>query len=140
MAFCKLCGREFVKTSNSQKYCCDECRVEAKKLQNKVNSRKSYILSLKNKARKIGICEYCKKPFIKSHGNQKYCSNECTYHKRLEQNSDARMKSYHRHKKRGGDKFYGVGSGGLGPHMNDDPEIEYSKIQKEKQRLKLAAK
>lgn len=82
-------------------------------------------------------CEYCGKEFIKSHGNQKYCSEKCKKNRKLEQDADASLKYYHTHKKRGGDKVWGLGSGGLGPHMHDDFDVEKEKISREKRRLRL---
>lgn len=137
---CKCCGKEFVKKWNSQKYCSDACRVKVKKLQDKHNSRVAYIRSKENQDEIIATCEYCGKSYIKTHGNQKYCSKNCAENRILEQNADARMKSYHKNKKRGGDKFYGLGSGGLGPHKHDDWETEKLKVENEMCRLGLVGK
>lgn len=82
-------------------------------------------------------CAYCGKKFHKTHGNQKYCSPTCAKHKKLEQTAQSRMKYYYRNKKRGGDKIWGIGTGGLGAHRYDDPNKEKEKIKKELHRLKL---
>lgn len=134
---CKICGSEFVKTSNSQKYCSESCKMEAKKLQDSHNSHKTYIRNKSKKPNITATCEYCGKQFIKTHGNQKYCSKTCSDNKNRELNADARMRWYHRNKKRGGDKIYGLGSGGLGPHKQKDFTIEHEKIENELRRLKL---
>ena len=140
MCKCKFCGKSFVKKSNSQKYCSESCKREAKKLQDSHNSHQAYTQKKQEKPKITATCEYCGKPFIKSHGNQKYCSKTCSNNRRLEQNAESRMKSYHKNKKRGGDKFYGLGSGGLGPHMHQDWETEKVKINNELKRLKLRVK
>lgn len=134
---CKFCGKLFEKTSNSQKYCSESCKNEAKKLQDSANSHKTYIRNKSLKPQIPSTCEYCGKQFIKTHGNQKYCSKTCSENKNREVNADARMRWYHRNKKRGGDKIYGLGSGGLGPHKQKDFKIEHEKISNELRRLKL---
>ncbi|WP_406532495.1 hypothetical protein [Methanobrevibacter sp.] len=133
---CNYCGEEFVQTHGNQKYCSDHCRLEAKKLLD----QQYYTQKQENEEPLIAECEYCHEVFIKTHGNQKYCSPDCQYHADLEQNADARMKSYHKNKERGGDKFWGLGSGGLGPHRHEDPELEITKIHNEFKRLHLASK
>lgn len=138
---CKYCGKEFVKNSNSQKYCSKVCACEAKKIQDKHNSRKRYIQIKENKSDMIATCKYCGKEFIKTHGNQKYCSKICSDNKNRELNADAANKHYHHVKKlRGGDTTWGLGSGSLGPHMHDDWDIEIQKIQNEMKRLRIPAK
>ena len=138
---CKICGREFTKTSNSQKYCSDSCKAKAKKLQDSYNSRKTYILKKIRKPLEIGTCEYCGEEFVKTHGNQKYCSEVCAENKNRELNADAANKYYHHTKKlRGGDKCWGLGSGSLGPHRHEDCNMELEKIQNEMRRLGLPAK
>lgn len=138
---CKFCGKEFVKQHNSQKYCSEECSHEAKKLQDAVNSKKTYTRKKKNKREIRATCEYCGKQFIKHHGNQKYCSKTCADNKNRELNNDAANKHYHNVKKlRGGDKVWGLGSGSLGPHCHQDHLLEHQKIQNELRRLKLPSK
>ena len=130
---CKTCGKEFTPSHGNQKYCSIECRSIAKNVldQQYYNTRKE------EKAVEIMECEYCHTKFIKTHGNQKYCSESCCYNAELEKNADYRMKSYHKNKKRGGDKFWGMGSGGLGPHRHEDPLLELTKIQNEMKRLNI---
>ena len=129
--YCQYCGKEFQPRHGNQKYCCEYCRTEAKRIldQQYYHEQEKTVQTAK--------CEYCGEVFVKNHGNQKYCSNSCQYHAELEQNAESRMKSYHRHKKRGGDKFWGIGTGGLGAHMHDDPEVELLKINNELKRLSL---
>lgn len=139
--FCKFCGKEFTKKSNSQKYCSDRCKSEAKKLQDKQNSKNRY-RKLKKKAPVLtGKCGCCGKEFIKRHGNQKYCSKKCAETIILFQNANAANKHYHHVKKlRGGDSVWGLGSGSLGPHMHEDWQVEIEKIENEMKRLRLPAK
>ena len=138
MSTCKYCGKEFVKKSNSQKYCCEECQLEAKKLQDKYNSHKRYKANKLQNKTIIGICSYCKKPFIKRHGNQKYCSKSCSDKRKMEQDCDAALRYYyHVRKKRGGDKAWGLGTGSLGPHMHEDFETEKLKVENELKRRGL---
>ena len=137
---CKFCGREFIQNYHTEKYCCSSCKEAAKKLQMREASAKAYTRKQLNKEVVTGTCEYCGETFIKTHGNQKYCSGVCASNSRLEKNADARMKSYHLHKKRGGDKFYGLGSGGLGPHRHSDFDLEITKIQNEMRRLGVAVR
>lgn len=141
MVVCNICGREFVKTSNSQKYCSDDCKARAKKLQDRHNSRRTYILNKISKPSITATCEYCGREFIKTHGNQKYCSEICSENKNRELNADAANKYYHHNKKlRGGDKVWGLGSGSLGPHRHEDSDLELEKVQNEMRRLGLPAK
>lgn len=141
MVKCKFCGNDFVKQHNSQKYCCVECAAEAKKIQDTINSKKTYIRNKKNKQVITATCEYCGEEFIKTHGNQKYCSKKCSENKNRELNNDAANKYYHHVKKqRGGDKAWGLGSGSLGPHCHSDHLLEHQKIQNELRRLKLPSK
>lgn len=130
---CKQCGKEFTPTHGNQKYCSVECRSKAKK----VLDQQYYNKKQEEKTLEIAVCGYCKTQFIKNHGNQIYCSEKCQYHAELENNADARMKSYHKNKKRGGDKFWGIGSSGLGPHRHEDYSLELTKIQNEMRRLNL---
>ena len=81
-------------------------------------------------------CEWCGKPYTKTHGNQKYCSYNCKKHAEKEQNRNRKHKWYHRNKHRLTEKQrYGLGTGTLGPHKKTDDHEEYTAIQKEKQRL-----
>lgn len=59
---CLMCGKEFLKKCNSQKYCSEECRL------------KDYYKK-KNPEKEI-ICECCGKTFI-THCKKKYCSEKC---------------------------------------------------------------
>ncbi|MBR1748249.1 MAG: hypothetical protein IJ743_00470 [Bacilli bacterium] len=42
MAVCKACGETYIKSYNSQAYCCDECREVARKQQWRNASHKHY--------------------------------------------------------------------------------------------------
>lgn len=130
---CKQCGKEFIPRHGNQKYCSVECRSKAKN----VLDHQYYNNKKQEKILEIIECEYCHTPFTPGHGNQKYCSVNCQYHAELEQNANSRIKSYHKNKKRGGDKFWGVGSGGLGPHRHEDTDLEILKIRNELKRFHL---
>lgn len=135
---CPICGRVFVKKSNSQKYCCESCKTKAKKLQDSHNSHMRYRRNKSKKPKIRGVCEYCGGEFIKQHGNQKYCSKSCSENKNRELNADAANKHYHHVKKlRGGDTVWGLGSGSLGAHMHSDWQVEREKIENEMRRLRL---
>jgi len=141
MVKCEICGQEFEKSNNKQKYCSDSCKLIAKKRQDNhyyESITKPHIQE--NKPLVTAKCEYCGEEFVKHHGNQIYCSYICAYYKKLEQNADSRMKSYHKNKKRGGDKFWGLGTGGLGPHHHEDWDVEFQKITNEMARLRLPSK
>ena len=134
---CKVCGDLFEKTHHSQVYCSEECRSRAKKVQDHVSQIRRQQKQKEEKANTLSKCEYCGQDFVKTHGNQKYCSDECKESRKLEQDAYASMKYYYKTKKRGGDKVWGLGSGGLGPHSHDDFEVEKEKISKEMKRLGL---
>ena len=136
---CKYCGSYFERTNNSQKYCSDDCKTKAKKLFDKYHNYMKYRARKRNKPRIIATCQYCGKEFVKTHGNKKYCSATCSANKKLEQGADASLKYYHHTKKlRGGDKVWGLGTGGLGAHMHDDFDVEREKIENEMRRLRLS--
>ena len=130
---CNYCGKHFNATSH-EKYCSDTCRNLAHK-----QKKHSWYISNKQKTHtNTTTCRYCGKAFIKTHGNQKYCSKTCSDNMIREQNSTAALKYYYRRRKtRGGDKAWGLGSGGLGAHMHPNYTIELEKIENEMKRLRL---
>lgn len=73
---CKYCGKEFIGRRN-QKYCKDECRIEA----DKERKRKAY----RKKHHSNGVdCNHCGKTFTpnKNGAKYKYCSEECSKEER----------------------------------------------------------
>ena len=77
---CKLCGKQFTNINRQKVYCSEECRIYFNKIYHKSemlnpNWKILNIGSWKFK-RKIN-CRACKKPFMRTHANQKYCSSEC---------------------------------------------------------------
>lgn len=131
MAVCKYCGREFSKNHYNEKYCSDECRKFSKKELDK---------TYKTRKTKKVKCKYCGQMFQQSHANQKYCSSECRSSAKLEQCADAAFRYYHKYKWRGGNRTWGVGTGGLSGHARDDFDDEKAKIDNEYRRIGLTAK
>lgn len=39
---CKWCGKYFIRTHHSQRYCCDECRDEARSEQSRIKAHRWY--------------------------------------------------------------------------------------------------
>lgn len=83
-----------------------------------------------------GKCKWCGKTYQKSYNSQAYC---CEEHRRLarqQQNRDNFFNWYHKNKHLLPERCC-LGSGGLGMHRHDDPEVEYEKIRREFKRLRL---
>jgi len=130
MAVCKYCGREFSKNHYNEKYCSDECRKFSKKeLDKKYKTRKTKEIK----------CHYCGELFHQTHGNEKYCSQHCKDAAKTEQNCDAAYRHYHRYKWRGGNRTWGVGTGGLSCHRREDFDDEKVKINNEFKRIGLSS-
>lgn len=66
---CEYCGQEFfVKSKRQQKYCCEECRIEAACQRSRE----------KNNVQCQHVCEYCGKEFvINTKRKQRFCCEEC---------------------------------------------------------------
>ena len=64
---CKECGKEFIRKSGNQKYCCKDCLVK--------HYRKSYIPKERKPFKKK--CFECGKVFMTKANNAKYCSKKC---------------------------------------------------------------
>ena len=69
--FCSYCGKKFVPTHGSQKYCTKFCAEEVQR----EKSRKAY--RDKKREKTVTICQCCGKEFYGKNKNQKYCSREC---------------------------------------------------------------
>lgn len=79
---CRYCGKEFIGRRN-QKYCKEECRIEA----DKERKRKDY----RKKHHSNGVnCNYCGKTFTpnKNGAKYKYCSEECFKEERRKRNRE----------------------------------------------------
>jgi hypothetical protein len=84
---------------------------------------------------KLKKCKWCGTEFIKKHNREEYCSQEHRKYARQEQKLE-----YNRRYRKiiiKDDNYYGLGSGGLGQHMNNNFNIEIKLIKKEKQRLNI---
>ena len=89
----------------------------------------------------IGVCVWCGKKFLKQHHSIKYCSEKCRIDARGQQSRNKAHRWYHKHKHELSEKSrWGLGSGTLGGHRNDDFTKEQSIIQKEFTRLRLKRK
>lgn len=91
----------------------------------------------------IGTCRWCSGLFIKKHNKESYCSGECRHYSLQEHSRRTTHKWYHRHKHELSEKQrYGLGTGTLGPHMNNekDFEREASIIEKEFKYLRIKKK
>lgn len=103
---CPICGKEFIKTAPSRKYCSEECAHIAKK-KNMTKARKTGnyitcpICNTKFKSRGLGrfcseecknayydkkpmqkVCIWCGKTFIPSRSNVVFCSDKCRKHRK----------------------------------------------------------
>ena len=77
-------------------------------------------------------CQWCGELFEKKHHSEKYCSDECRENARSEQSRNKSHRWYHRHKYRLSEKErWGLGSGLLRQHRNDDFEKELRLIENE---------
>lgn len=127
---CKWCGREYVRVNNRQMYCSDDCAKYAHMEQKAEFSRKYYRM---HNQKEIGKCKWCGKEFEKSHNTQRYCSEACVKYAHMEHNAEYMRKYRRRYAQK-----ESLGSGGLGAHLKSNFAAEYSCIQREKKRLRLA--
>ncbi len=69
---CAVCGKKFIPRSNSQKYCCEQCRRIG------YAEIKEKYLSSDSKVRKERECIICENPFLPKNGRQVTCGKyEC---------------------------------------------------------------
>jgi hypothetical protein len=68
IAYCKLCGKKFIKTTPNNLYCCEECKNTARK-KFQISYHKKKHIPNKNKAMKT--CKICGE--ILPDARQKYC-------------------------------------------------------------------
>lgn len=89
IAVCPICGKQFVKYHTKQKYCSDECRVQAQREAHARYARKRTA----NGGEKVKMhnytCVNCGRGFRGRHG-QKTCSEKC----RIEQRRKAQREWY----------------------------------------------
>lgn len=92
----------------------------------------------------IVTCKYCREKFAisrKCGRPMEYCSDECRKNAREEQSRVKSHRWYHKNKHRLTEKQrWGLGSGTLGQHRNDDFVKEELTIKREFTRLKLKKK
>lgn len=67
-AYCKLCGKKFIKSTPNNSYCSDECSSKGRKECQKAYYKKRYT---KNKNKAMKICKICGQ--ILPDARQKYC-------------------------------------------------------------------
>lgn len=63
---CPICGNEFTKTTQTQKYCSRKCK-----------SRSVYLRKKQQRPVETKNCLVCGKPFVPGSAAAKYCSDEC---------------------------------------------------------------
>lgn len=68
---CEVCGDDFENRVQHAKYCSDECKKEAKRIQ----ARERY----RNKGKHQLTCQNCGEDFHSDREEAKYCSQECNY-------------------------------------------------------------
>ena len=117
MKVCVICGSEFKRSSNRQKYC-PNCRSQ--KLYNK------------NRIDKMG----------RDNWNKQVLRHMETYRKRWqilkEYRYDAIGKAYREHGNLMNQYHVGKGTGSLGPHPNNDFKREGELVKRELRRLKIS--
>lgn len=89
----------------------------------------------------IRVCKYCGEYYVvpRRIGRPvEYCSDECRCNAREEQSRVKSIRWYHRNKHRMSEvERYGLGSGYLGGHRNDDFDKELGIVERELVRLKI---
>lgn len=76
---CVICGKLFSMNGKRAGTLC--CSQECSKRQNAIRARDAY--RAKRAAGNIAVCRWCGKQFTKHHGNAAFCSEECSYRKRM---------------------------------------------------------
>lgn len=104
---------------------------------NRLNNTKENLILLTKKEHSdlhanVKICKWCHKPYLKTFPSIKYCSEECAKYAKDEQD----IKAYKIYVKKYG-KPYQLGTGSLGPHMNDNVEEEFRIVHKQVKKLGL---
>lgn len=135
---CKTCGKTFTQTHHRQKYCSDDCRNKARKIQNKNNQ----VQWRKKQNKKILVkCKWCGEYFVRTEQSTRkfFCSEKCRKEMDKKCNRDRQFQYYHRwiHSIHKDSRKYGLGTGGLGKHPRKNFEDERKVVQREKRRWKL---
>lgn len=133
---CKYCGKKFKEKHPLQKYCSDNCREKARKIQNKKNR----IRWEKKQEKKVLVkCRWCGKIFTRTKNSERrfFCSEKCRKEMELKNNRDRQYRYYNRwkHSIRKDSKKYSLGTGRLGKHPRENFEDEKNVVKKEKKRL-----
>lgn len=81
------------------------------------------------------ICEWCKEPFVPTHGNQKYCGDICRYESRKEYLRVKRIGYYHKWKTVKHEES--LGTGWLSSTPKNSFDDEQCEIEKELKRLRI---
>lgn len=81
------------------------------------------------------ICEWCKDPFVPSHGNQKYCGDICRYEAKRERWRKDSRNYYHKWKDIKKEESLGTGWLSSTPKNNFNDELY--EVEKELKRLKI---
>lgn len=135
---CNYCGETFIQDHHSQKYCSNQCRKKARKIQNK----QSKIRWKKKQNKKILIkCKWCGKYFIRNKESKRtqFCCEKCRKEMELKNNRDRQFKFYNRwkHSIHKDSKRFGLGTGSLGKHPRANFEDEKKVVKREKRRFKI---
>lgn len=134
---CQYCGKKFKEKHHSQKYCCETCKKEARKIQNKKNR----IRWEKKQEKKVLVkCRWCGKIFTRTKNSERrfFCSEKCKKEMNSKNNRDRQFKHYHQwHIIGRGCKKFVLGSSGLGKHRRNKFCDEIKVVKKEKRRLKI---
>lgn len=89
---CGICGAFFT-TTYSEKYCCEECRKEAKRRQKLEYRNKTKVNAYER------VCAYCGETFYTFLSRKKFCSDDCQRaYLRGESNAIFERKDYRRTK------------------------------------------
>lgn len=93
-------------------------------------------VSINSKKALESICKWCGKPFNKKYPNHRYCCDDCSKYAELESTNNR----VYKHRKnfkivQSMDKRFGLGSGGLSAHRQENFENELKYVQNEKRRL-----
>ncbi len=83
---CKHCGKFYMPTHQSNKYCSEECRYTAKKIKIKENNKKAYAKMKKPTLQKK--CLVCRKKFKTVRSDVVTCSPFCQKIRRQEQRKE----------------------------------------------------
>lgn len=90
---------------------------------------------------KLKTCKWCGRTFrvpkTREYNATKYCCIKCSYYAYLEKHLDAQNQYLQRYKELFKDADRQLGSKGLGPHPEQDFELELQKIKKELKKMGL---